>query len=164
MLTDKAKEIKKRLLDAERDREVVKARERLAKNNLLGSGIEGQVIVPILKRYENLKALIDEENISPTINRGKIPLFENSSRYEELYRLERLFAEVDFATYPKVARSINIIKKEDKFISANKKHILIIKKTFNKRSKSTWGYKLKAVRKPLEGLKLVPTKQTPFSS
>lgn len=162
MPTDKAREIKKRLLDLEHDKKVERLREHYAQNNLLGSGIETGEVARVEIEYRLKKELIDEENAQP-INRGTIPLFKNNSRYKELYRLEKLFAEIDFATYSKIAISIGIIKLMSKYISKNKNHILLIKKTFNKKSKPKWGYKLKAIRKPSEGLKLVLTKHTPVS-
>ena len=158
MLTDKAKEIKKRLLDDDRDREIAKAREQLAQNNLLGSGIESQVIAGINKKYRVLKELIDEENTQQHINRKVTPLFRKIPRYEELYRLEKLFVEVDFETYPKIAISIGNIKKESKYRPSDKKHIFMIKRTFNTRSRKKWRCELKAVRKLPSGLKLVPAK------
>lgn len=156
MLTAKAREIKKRLLDLERNKKIESLREQFAQNNLLGSGIESGEVARVEIEYRLKKELVDEGE-SQLINRGKVPLFKNTSRYKELYGLEKLFAEIDFAAYPKIAILTGVIKKDNKYRPADKTHILIIKRTFNTRSRKEWKYELKAVRKPLAGLKLVPT-------
>lgn len=156
MLTDKAREIKKRLLDLERNKKIESLREQFAQNNLLGSGIESGEVARTEIEYRLKKELIDEES-TPLIDRDKIPLFKKTSRYKELYRLEKLFVEIDFATYSKITRAIGIIKKENKYRPADKTHILTIKRTFNTRSRKEWRYQLKAIRKPLAGLRLMPT-------
>lgn len=146
-----AKEIKKRILEAEKATEI-----REAGNNR-------QKIGEIEAKYYWKKQAIDSIAEPENQQTQKPPLFKKSTRYEELWKLEQLFREVNQETYPRIATKIGIIDNISKYRTNQrgrniiKEHILNIKETFNKRSIKLWKRKLKATRrKDYDGLQLVP--------
>ncbi len=156
-MENKSKEIRKRLLDLERDKKIEILRERFAQNNLLGSGIESGEVARVEIEYRLKKDLIDQEESQAP--KPKKPIFKKSTKYLELWKLEQIFNKVDFETYPKIAIAIGNIKAVAQFRPSNKKHILKVKETFNKYSKKEWGLILKANKnKLLDGLLLIATK------
>ncbi|GEM_PF-5617740 len=164
---DKEKEIKKKLLEIERDKKIEEARKDVKNRGLSNSGEYYSVSGPYIEEYELKKNLVDLDVESVPINpsQNESPkerpiLFDNhKSRYRYHSKLEKLFRGVIYASYVDIGLFIGIIKQKSQYGKSTKNQILGIKGIFNKKSISIWGEKLKATRNnTADGLTLVPIK------
>lgn len=156
-MENKSKVIRKRLLDLERDKRIEFLSEQFAQNGLLNSGIADRELGRVKIEYQLKKELIDHEG--PQESKNESPIFKESSKWLIQWKLEKIFKNTDFETYPQIAIAIGRIKSEKQFRPIDKNYILKLKKTFNKHSRKIWHKELKASRsKVLDGLKLIPAK------
>jgi hypothetical protein len=155
-------EIKIQLLAIEKRKKLKELEKKYEENGLLSSGDYLNAIGLIEAEYALRKEQVRTETINKEEQEHSSPrpkLFNKTKRYIRYYKLEKLFNEVDFATYPTIAYFIGDIKARTKYLQHNKKQILIMVKIFNRYATKKWEKKLKATKDKFnDGLKLVPSR------
>lgn len=154
-MNQRQKDLKKEKLEIEKQRKIKELEQKYSENGLISSGEFINVRANLERQYDIEKELVDEEvtlpeeRASSKLITRKPPLFKNISRYKELINLEKLFHGEEKATYATIAMKIGFIKKISTYKKDKKRiksHILLIKRTFNKYSKNSWGQVLQASR------------------